>query len=240
MKLWKFLILLGVLGAVAVVLVAGINFLVLPSLVHANKVVAVPDLRGASAQAAADLLRPLDLDLVVTRQSPHPSMRAGLIFEQVPAPQAGIRTGRSVKVVVSSGPAMSTAPDLAGLSRRQAEITLERERFQLGRVVTVRREGITEPQVEAQQPQPGLSLLRGTAIDVVVAEPAPRTALMMPDLRGRSLFQARQAISAAGMILARVSYDPLGGAGNEVMDQRPRAGTRISRGEAIELMVSSR
>ena len=240
MKLWKFLVLLGVLGAVAAVVVAGINFLVLPSLVHSNKVVPVPDLRGASAEAAVDLLRPLDLDVVVTRQSPHPTMRAGLIIEQVPAAQVGIRSGRAVKVVVSSGPATSTAPDLAGLSRRQADITLARERFRPGRVVTVRREGITEPQVEAQQPQAGLALLRGTSIDLVVAEPAPRTALMMPDLRGRSLYQARQAISAAGLILARVSNDPFGGAGNEVLDQRPRAGTRVSRGEAIELVVSSR
>lgn len=58
MKLWKFLVVLGVGGMVAALLVAGINFLVLPSLVHSNKVVAVPDLRGATPDAATDLLRP--------------------------------------------------------------------------------------------------------------------------------------------------------------------------------------
>ena len=45
----------GVGGLVAALVVAGINFLVLPSLVHSNKVVAVPDLRGATPDAAADL-----------------------------------------------------------------------------------------------------------------------------------------------------------------------------------------
>ncbi len=93
MKLWKFLIVLGIVGAVAAVLVAGINFLVLPSLVHSNEEVAVPDLRGASPQAAADLLRPLDLEVVVLRTSAHANMGAGLISDQVPAPDAAFARG---------------------------------------------------------------------------------------------------------------------------------------------------
>jgi beta-lactam-binding protein with PASTA domain len=241
MKLWKFLVLLGMVGAVAAVLVAGINFLVLPSLVHSNKVVTVPDLRGASPEAAADLLRSLDLDVVVTRRNAHPTMGAGLIIEQIPVPQAGIRGGRVVKVVLSSGPATTAVPRLVGLSERQAVITLERDTFQRGRVVRLQRPGLTEPVVECQEPQPGTRLFRGATISLVVAEPAPRQMLMMPDLRGRQLFQARQVISDAGLVLGKVSNKRHGGgAANAVLEQKPAAGRRVGRGDEVDLVASSR
>lgn len=240
MKLWKFLVLLMVGGAAAAVLVAGINFLVLPSLVHSNKVVAVPDLRGASPQAAADLLRPLNLDVQVTRTAAHATMGAGLILEQVPAPQAGIRSGRLVKVVVSSGPATTAVPDLVGLSERQAGITLERDSFRRGRIVRMQRPGLGEPQVAGQEPQPGTRLLRDATISLVVADPAPRTQFLMPDLRGRPLPVARQAIDAAGLVLGRVESERRGGAANVIIEQRPPAGRRIAQGETVDLVASSR
>jgi beta-lactam-binding protein with PASTA domain len=241
MKLWKFLVLVGVVVGVVAVLVAGINFLVLPSLVHSNKVVAVPDLRGASPEAATDLLRPLDLEVVVIRRRAHPTMGAGLIVEQVPAPQAGIRSGRGVKVILSSGPATSAVPELVGLSERQAMITLERDMFQLGRVVRLQRAGITEPAVEGQEPQPGTLLFRGAIVSLVVAEPAARQLLMMPDLRGLQLFQARQIIDEAGLVVGRVSNERHGGGGaNAILEQKPAAGRRVARGEEVELVASSR
>jgi serine/threonine-protein kinase len=226
---------------VAAVLVAGINFLVLPSLVHSNKVVAVPDLRGASPEAAADLLRSLDLDVVVTRRNAHPTMGAGLIIEQIPAPQAGIRGGRVVKVILSSGPATSAVPMLVGMSERQAVITLERDAFQRGRVVRLQRAGLAEPVVQCQEPQPGTRLFRGATISLAVAVPAPSPLRMMPDLRGRQLFQARQAISEAGLVLGNVSNRRRGGeAANAILEQKPAAGRRVAPGEEVELVVSSR
>lgn len=240
MKLWKFLVLLGAVGAVAAVLVAGINFLVLPSLVHSNKVVEVPDLRGASPEAAADLLRPLDLEVVVQRTSPHAKFAAGLITDQVPAPQSGIRTGRIVKVVVSAGPATTPLADLVGASERQAGITLQRDSFRLGRVARARQAGLAEPEVLAQSPQAGTRLLKGAVIDLVVAEPGPRQTYLMPDLRGVQLERAQRAIEKAGLVLGRVETERNGGPDGSVLEQRPRAGMRVAKGDQVELVAVAR
>lgn len=240
MKLWKFLLLLGVGGVVAALLVAGINFLVLPSLVHSNKVVAVPDLRGATPDAATDLLRPLGLEVEVLRTSPHAAFAAGLISDQVPAPQAGIRAGRAVKIVVSAGPATTALPDLVGQSERQAGMNLTRDSFQLGRVVRVRQAGLAEPQVVAQSPQAGTRLLRSAAVDLVVAEPAGRQQYMMPDLRGVTLERARQAIEKAGLVLGRVDTERSGGPEGTVLEQRPRAGLRVDKGDQVDLVAVAR
>lgn len=240
MKLWKFLVVLGVFGLVAALVVAGINFLVLPTLVHSNKVVEVPDLRGATPEAAADLLRPLDLEVAVQRTSPHAKFAAGLITDQTPPPQSSIRTGRAVKVVVSAGPATTALADLVGESERQAGMTLTRDSFRLGRVLRVRQPGLSEPEVVAQSPQPGAKLLRGDAVDLVVAVPGGRQQYMMPDLRGVQLERARQAIERAGLVLGRVDTERNGGPDGTVLEQRPRAGTRVSRGDQVELVAVSR
>lgn len=240
MKLWKFLVLLGVGGTVAALLVAGINFLVLPSLVHSNKVVSVPDVRGATPEAAADLLRPLGLEVTVQRTSPHAKFAAGLITDQMPAPQAGMRSGRAVKVVVSAGPATNPLPDLVGATERQAGMTLTRDSFQLGRVVRVSQAGLPEPRVVAQSPQAGTNLQRGDAVDLVVAEPAGRQLYMMPDLRGVPLDRARAAIERAGLVLGHVETDRHGGPEGTVLEQRPRAGVRVGKGDRVDLLAASR
>jgi serine/threonine-protein kinase len=164
-----------------------------------------------------------------------------MILDQSPAPESRIRGGRTVRVVTSSGPPAGSLPSLAGLSLRQAEITLQRENFRLGRVLKIRRQGVTQPVVAFQNPVAGTDLYKGAVVDVVVAEPAAAELLRMPDLRGVPLFKARQVISDAGFILAPVTYERTSRTPpNLVLSQHPPAGERIRKGERLELVASSR
>ncbi len=241
MKLWKFLLLnLGIIMASGVLLL-GVNFLVLPSIIHGNKVVSMPDLRGMSVNGASMQLKGVGLEVTVARQRAHPSIPVGMILDQIPSPDASIRGGRMVRVIISSGPPAGAVPRLAGLSLRQAEITLQRENFRLGRVLRVRRAGVTESVVDYQNPVPGTELYKGAVVDLVVAEPAATELLRMPDLRGVPLYQARQTIADAGFVLAPVSYKRTSRAQpNTIISQKPLAGQRIRKGERLELVAASR
>lgn len=241
MKLWTFLLLLLALVAAGGVLLLGVNFLILPSMIHGNEVVTTPDIRGMTVAGAETEVRSLGLEVDVGRQRAHPTIPVGMILDQVPAPAARIRGGRTIRVVTSSGPPAGAVPRLAGLSLRQAEITLQRENYRLGRVLRVRRAGVTEPVVDYQNPVPGVELYKGAVVDLVVAEPDAAELLRMPDLRGVPLYQARQAIADAGFILAPVTYKRTSNsAPNLVLSQNPRAGRRIRKGERLELVASSR
>ncbi len=241
MKLWKFLLLMITLVGLAGVALLGINFLILPQIIHQNKVVMTPDIRGMSVQGAETQLGPLSLEVEVQRQRAHPTIPEGMILDQIPAPEKGIRGGRTVKVVTSSGPPAGLLPDLTGLSLRQAEITLQRENFRLGRILRLRRQGVTEPIVDFQNPAPGTDLYKGAEVQLVVAEPAASELLRMPDLKGTPLFQARQIISEAGFVLAPVVYERTDRVPpNLVLSQHPSAGQRIRKGEHLELVASSR
>jgi serine/threonine-protein kinase len=241
MKLWKFLLLLAALALTGGIAVLGVNFLVLPAIVHHNEVVVMPDVRGLSVGAASERLRPLELDVAVTRQRPHPTIPEGMILDQLPAPESRVRGGRTVRLITSSGPPAGALPRLVGLSLRQAEITLQRENYRLGRVLRLRRQGVTEPVVDYQNPEAGTETYKGAVVDVVIAEPAPAQLLRMPDLVGQPLFRARHAITAAGFVLGPVRFertrevDP-----NTVLQQVPPAGSRISKGDRLELVAASR
>jgi len=240
-KLWKLLLLLASLVLTGGALLLLVNFLVLPSLVHSNKVVTMPDIRGMTVTGAETQLGSMSLEVEVSRQRAHPSIPPGMILDQIPGPESRIRGGRTVRVVTSSGPPEGSLPNLAGLSLRQAEITLQRENFRLGRVLKVRKAGVTEPVVAYQNPVAGTDLYKGAVVDLVVAQPGAAELLRMPDLRGMPLYRARQAISDAGFILAPVTFERTSRmAPNLVLSQNPPAGERISKGDRLELVASSR
>lgn len=241
MKLWKFLLLLMGLTGLAGVALLGINFLILPQIIHQNKIITTPDVRGMGVPGAESQLRQMSLDLEVVRQRAHPTIPEGMILDQIPAPEKGIRAGRRVKVITSSGPPAGSLPDLTALSLRQAEITLQRENYRLGRVLRIRRPGVTEPVVDFQNPEPGVHLVKGGVVDLVVAEPAAPELLRMPDLEGMPLFRARQIINEAGFVLAPVTFQRTGEIPpNLILEQRPPAGLRVRKGEQLELVASSR
>ncbi|MHA1153883.1 MAG: PASTA domain-containing protein, partial [Alphaproteobacteria bacterium] len=104
MKLWKFLLLIGALSVTGGALMLSVNFLLLPSLIHSNKVVTMPDIRGLSVTGAETELRALGLEVAVGRQRAHPTIPEGMILDQIPSPSSRIRGGRMVRVVTSSGP----------------------------------------------------------------------------------------------------------------------------------------
>jgi beta-lactam-binding protein with PASTA domain len=240
-KVWKFLVLFGSLAVAGLLVLAAIHLEVLPRLVHSRPVVTTPDVRYLTLAAAKVRLAELGLDVRTSRDRPHPTIPAGCVLDQTPAPGSPLRRGRGLKVVLSAGPAAGGVPSLEGLSRRQAELTLQRESFRLGRVARVHEAGRTEEVVMAQNPLPGRSLEKGKAVDLVVAVPAPAAQLRMPDLRGLPVYRAEQEIRRAGCVMAAVKYERKRDRPAEtILEQTPEPGGRIEKGERIELVAVKR
>ncbi len=241
MKLWRFILLFFSAVLLCGAGLLAFNFVVMPRLIHRHTVVPAPDLRGLSLAGAEDAAGQVGLQVAETRQRAHPTVPVGRVLDQTPEPATSVRRGRVIKVVTSSGPPTGRLPDLRGLTRRQAEITLQREAYQLGRVSRVRRPDVTVPTVVYQYPPAGVVARKGMAISLVVAEPASSPIYRMPDLRGASLFVAHEEIAASGCAAAPIVYQrtqrypP-----NTVLDQVPAPGERIRKGDRVELVASSR
>ncbi len=241
MKVWKFLLLLVGLVITSGLGLLAIHLIVMPSIVHRHEVVAMPDLTGLTIEDAEARMHKENLEVVQTRERAHPSIPAGRIIEQTPSPGSPIRGGRTLKVVTSSGPPSGAVPDLIGLSLHQAEVTLQREVYRTGRVAHLRRPDLSSPTVIYQNPPAGRAVRKGQVVDMVLGEPAPPEVLRMPDLRGAELYRARQEVTAAGCELAPITYERTADTPpNTVIAQTPAPGLRVTKGERIALVASSR
>ena len=241
-KLWKFLLLLMSLLGLAGVALLGVNFLVLPQIIHHNEVVTTPDIRGMCVAGAETQLAPMSLRWRSVRQRAHPTIPEGMILDQIPAPEKGIRGGRTVQVITSSGPPAGALPHLAGLSLRQAEITLQRENFRLGRVLRVRRAGRDRAGGRFPEPRARHRALQGgggrsgrgrTGRRRPAAHARPARASAVPGPAGHQL-------TPVSSWLRWPTSAPTGGRPTWSCRSIPPAGQRIRKGEQLELVASSR
>lgn len=241
MKVWQFLLLLAVLTLVFGGGLLLSNAVLVPRLVHRHAEVRVPDLAGHATAEAAEIAGRSGLEVEVLREETHPILSPGTIISQLPESGQMVRTGRSIALVVSAGPPAGQVPSLAGQTARQAESTLQRDSYRIGRVLHMRREEGGAVAVAMHYPPAGNRTRKGAVVDLLVADPPPPAAFLVPDLRGRTLYDARRAVEAAGCVTAPVRYErdrdvPHG----TVLGQTPVSGTRILKGETIELVASTR
>jgi beta-lactam-binding protein with PASTA domain len=88
--------------------------------------------------------------------------------------------------------------------------------------------------VVAQKPKEATSLARGAQVTLVVDSGAPR--VVVPDVRGKSLAEARAALDALGLesVTTQVAENKPPGT---VVDQGPKTGTKVAKGSAVTLSV---
>ncbi len=86
--------------------------------------VEVPNLYGSTPDQAAGMLAEVGLELGGQTEAPSDEVTEGQIFEQQPAAGAAVEPGSGVSVIVSSGPELSTVPNVAGLTAEQAQAEL--------------------------------------------------------------------------------------------------------------------
>jgi beta-lactam-binding protein with PASTA domain len=92
----------------------------------------------------------------------------GAVVWQDPPPDMVLPSGTTVELVLSSGPAPVTVPDVIGLAQPSAEKIFEAAGIKVGRVDTVRG-GQEAGVILATRPEPGQGRSRGAEVDLVVS-----------------------------------------------------------------------
>jgi eukaryotic-like serine/threonine-protein kinase len=100
------------------------------------KTVEVPELYGNTPDQAAAILADADLELGEQTEGPSDEVQQGQIFEQQPAAGDNVEPGSEVSVTISSGPELSTVPNVVGQSAEEAQAELWNAYFDSS-VVTV-------------------------------------------------------------------------------------------------------
>ena len=157
--------------------------------------------------------------------SPSPSTSASA--EPTPTPVSDV-------VPEVTEPARSVMPQVAGLTRAQAEDALAAAG--LG-IRDVRQVPSAQPRgmVLRQGKQVGASLLAGSAIILVVAAPYPR----VPSVIGRAKSDALSRLQSAGFKVTVTTETRTSGKDGVVLGQTPAGSDRAKPGSTIAVVVSS-
>jgi serine/threonine-protein kinase len=195
--------------------------------------VVVPSVTGDRASEARKALKDAGFR-VKLRERPSSAVRAGLAIETQPPAGAELERGRTVTLLVSSGPRLVDVPAVTGLQQDLAESQLRGA----GLIPDVEQRDSDSPEGEviAQDPAAGSAVKARTVVTIVVSTGAGTA--IVPNVVGHSEDDARGDLSAAGLdvlVVSRTTTDE-----NEddiVLDQSPSAGTRLQQGESVTVFV---
>ncbi|HEX4998557.1 MAG TPA: PASTA domain-containing protein [Terriglobia bacterium] len=167
-----------------------------------------------------------------------PDVPEGHIMDQNPPEGTRVKTGRSIKVLISNGDRKYEVPDLVGSSLRTAQLALSQRHLTLGNVTSAYMSG-EGPTVVDQYPPSGRLEGSEPTVDVLISLGQPTEDFIMPNLIGQRadqvLFAARREGFHVGPLNRRKSPGVEPGM---VIQQTPQAGYRISQTQTIMLDVS--
>ncbi|WP_455366909.1 PASTA domain-containing protein, partial [Kaarinaea lacus] len=130
-------------------------------------IVTVPSVIGLSQASAQSTITSAGLTIGNITTASSETVAAGNVISQSPTGGSSVEEGSSVDLVVSTGPALVTVPDVVGSSYSTAVTAIENAGLVVGSVstVTTRR---SCGRVRSQTPSGGANVAPGTAVDLVV------------------------------------------------------------------------
>ena len=199
--------------------------------------VTVPNVVGMTQSAAQSAITGAGLTVGIVNKLYHATVPADEVISQTPSAGASVAPSTAIVIVVSRGPAPVTVPNLIGATQTAALAAITATGLTVGTVTELYHPTIPANQVINQSPSGGVSVARGTAVDLTVSKgPAPVT---VPNVVGMTQSAAQSAIMAAGLTVGAVTeqYHATVPAG-QVISQTPSAGASVTPGTAVNLVIS--
>jgi serine/threonine-protein kinase len=217
------------------VVVAGLVALALLLLLPSTKRVTVPNVTGQTEQVAMVRLRRAGL-VPIASLAASTTVANGIVLGENPPRGSRVSRGTRVILVVSSGPPTVALTNVEGLSAEQALAKLRAAGFK----PTTQREPsatVSAGNVIATDPSAGTKLAVGSPVTVLVSSGPAQ--VRVPSVTGQSQASAEAALTSAGLsvgnVTQQVSEERSAGT---VLSQSPGAGTSLSAGASVNLVVA--
>lgn len=205
-------------------------------------VVEAPDVIGMSLAEAIEELDSQGLEYRVVGEVHSDQFSVGHVVSQEPAAGQEMKTTFPVSLMISKGREMVSIPRVIGMKQADAEVMILNEGLKMGEISGIYHAEIPADYVIDQNPRADIGEIeRDSTIDLIVSSGPQPVEVRVPDLIGRYLSNAREAIQNANLELGRVIEDsdsPY--PHNMVVRQSPAIGSSIEEGMKVDLTVSKR
>jgi serine/threonine-protein kinase len=223
--------LFALIALVILALVAGLAYLLAQNLL--GKDVTVPDVVGLQVDEAQTKLENRGLESQIeNKQSNKPE---GEVLEQDPPGGETAKEGDTVTLVVSGGARQIEVPNVVGSTVDEATQAIEDAKLTVGEITEQPDAEAPEGEVIKQFPAAGRQVDARSKVDLVVSSgPQP---VIVPSVIGQTEEDARATLEAEGLevdVATQASDEEQG----TVIDQDPSAGTEVSPGDTVRILVS--
>ncbi len=194
--------------------------------------VALPDVRGKTADQARTLLEDNRLRVGRVIEEFHATVATGLVIRAGAEPGTPLRAATAVDLYVSKGREPVAMPDVVGKQIGDAAAILKAAGLTYQRKLEY-SDDEPEGEVLRQSPAKGTTVHRGDRVELVVSRgPEPVT---VPDVVGKTRGDAKEKIEDAGLTVRFVDFP--GRRGRRVYDQDPAGGTEVRKGSTVTLYM---
>jgi len=222
-----------------VLLILLMDKIVMPLYVGLGNEKELPDVIEMPVSEARSLLEQKGFQVVVKDSMYDANHSISTVIEQNPYPYATVKEGRRVYLTVSIGEKPIIMPNLFGVSPREAELILDTYNLVLGSKNYVYSDLYYEGTVMGQSYPSGQEIKSGSKIDIIISLGQLTKDLIVPDLVGKSLHEARERLKAVNLPIAEIIWEERENILPEtVISQSMAAGQSFESHESITLVVS--
>jgi serine/threonine-protein kinase len=229
-SIWPWLLVLLLLAVAGVA--AWFGYQKINDQLNANKPVAVPFVVGLGQPQAEKKIKHAGFKVHALMHS-NETFAKGIVYGQ--NPQGGERTdkGNFINILVSTGRAKVSVPDVVGKQQADAVAALTAAHLK----VFVAHVYSSQPPdtVTAENPPAASKVFRNTSVRINVSQGVKQIAI--PNVVGQPYASARSTLLAAGLDVAKTTVDSNQPA-DTVVSQSPSAGTRVGASTTVTLSVS--
>ncbi|EPD31360.1 Stk1 family PASTA domain-containing Ser/Thr kinase [Gleimia europaea] len=158
--------------------------------------VPVPSVVGQTQEQAIATLKEAGLEFAIANTEANSEIPENSVISSDPEAGTIVDKGTTVKVVLSSGPADTTVPDVSGLTQQQARDQLKQKGLQVSDVVTVDDPSQEKGRVIKTDPEAGATISEGESVTLLVAS---GNVSVPADLVGRPRDEVLQTLQELGL-----------------------------------------
>lgn len=224
---------IGVL-VLLLLLLAGVLFWFARGLNAAD--VEVPATIGLTRAEAERALTADGFEVKVTEQA-NPSIEAGRVISQDPAPKTKAPEGSTVELVVSLGPEQVQVPDVKGRTELEAQFILGAAGLR-SRVISIEDVSLEPGTAISTNPVAGTPVAKNTEVELRVSK-GPGEELV-PNVAGKTLASAQAELQALGFKIGGPEQQPSDSVpSGKVISTDPEPGSSVKKGSTVKIIVSS-
>ena len=226
-------------GAVSFVVVILFEYIIMPMYTRHNTGQYLMDVQGKTLEEAISMIEAEDFRAIVSDTMYTNKVAEGIVVDQYPKPNMKVKTGRTVRLKISTSEKLVFIPNLIGQSLRSAELVLQQAGLLIDTVYSEYNPEYPKGTIAWQYPKANNTMKKGFGIQVTLSKGLPPDFYQVPNVIGLSLNQAKEYLAKARLKVGKISYhEDQDLVPYTVLDQSISEGTVLDRPMNINLVVS--